>query len=76
MLGTGTPNPDPARSGPALAIVVNDTPYIVDFGPGVVRQAASLSPRYGGSIKGLDVKLIKRALDGMNRCRYTDQKAS
>jgi len=61
MLGTGTPNPDPARSGPALAIVVNDTPYIVDFGPGVVRQAASLSPRYGGSIKGLDVKLIKRA---------------
>lgn len=61
MLGTGTPNPDPARSGPAIAIIVNDTPYVVDFGPGVVRQAASLSPRYGGPIKGLDVKLIKRA---------------
>lgn len=61
MLGTGTPNPDPTRSGPAVAIVVNDTPYIVDFGPGVVRQAASLSPRYGGPIDGLDVKRIKHA---------------
>ena len=61
MLGTGTPYPNPKRSGPAVAIVVNDTPYIVDFGPGVVRRAASLSPMYGGPIKGLDVKLIKRA---------------
>ena len=33
MLGTGTPNADPERSGPAVAIVVNDTPYLVDFGP-------------------------------------------
>jgi ribonuclease BN (tRNA processing enzyme) len=41
MLGTGTPRPDPARSGPATAIVVNGTPYLVDFGPGVVRRAAS-----------------------------------
>ena len=41
MLGTGTPNADPERSGPAVAIVVNDTPYIVDSGPGVVRRAAA-----------------------------------
>jgi len=41
MLGTGTPRPDPNRSGPATAIVVNDTPYLVDFGPGVIRQAAA-----------------------------------
>jgi ribonuclease BN (tRNA processing enzyme) len=41
MLGTGTPRPDPSRSGPATAIVVNDTPYLVDFGPGVVRRAAA-----------------------------------
>ena len=34
MLGTGTPRPDPNRSGPATAIVVNDTPYLIDFGPG------------------------------------------
>jgi ribonuclease BN (tRNA processing enzyme) len=39
MLGTGTPNADPDRSGPSVAIVVNDTPYIIDFGPGVVRRA-------------------------------------
>ena len=41
MLGTGTPRPDPTRSGPATAIVVNGTPYLVDFGPGVVRRAAA-----------------------------------
>src|SRR5712671_8168091 len=41
MLGTGTPGPDPDRSGPATAIVVNDTPYLVDFGPGVVRRVAA-----------------------------------
>jgi ribonuclease BN (tRNA processing enzyme) len=41
MLGTGTPRPDPARSGPATAIVANGTPYLVDFGPGVIRRAAA-----------------------------------
>src|SRR5437016_5551649 len=41
LLGTGTPNADPDRSGPATAIVVNGTPYIIDFGPGVVRRAAA-----------------------------------
>jgi ribonuclease BN (tRNA processing enzyme) len=39
LLGTGTPGPLPSRSGPATAIVVNDTAYLVDFGPGVVRRA-------------------------------------
>jgi len=39
LLGTGTPVPDPERSGPATAIVVDDTAYLVDFGPGVVRRA-------------------------------------
>lgn len=41
LLGTGTPNAEPDRSGPSLAIVVNGTPYIVDAGPGVVRRAAA-----------------------------------
>ena len=41
LLGTGNPAPDPDRSGPATAIVVNDTAYLVDFGPGVVRRAAA-----------------------------------
>jgi len=40
MLGTGTPYADPERSGPATAIVVNGTPYLVDCGPGVVRRIA------------------------------------
>lgn len=41
MLGTGTPNPDPDRDGPAVAIVVDETSYLVDFGVGVVRRAAA-----------------------------------
>jgi ribonuclease BN (tRNA processing enzyme) len=41
MLGTGTPRPDPNRSGPATAIVVNNTPYLIDFGPGVIRRATA-----------------------------------
>ena len=41
LLGTGTPNADPERSGPAVAIVVNGVPYLVDCGPGVVRRAAA-----------------------------------
>lgn len=61
MLGTGTPNPNPSQSGCSVAIVVNETPYIVDFGPGLVRRAAALSPEYGGPVKGLDVKNIKHA---------------
>jgi ribonuclease Z len=39
LLGTGNPAADPDRSGPATAIVVNDVPYLVDFGPGVIRRA-------------------------------------
>ena len=41
MLGTGTPNADPERSGPAVAVVVNETAYLIDCGPGVVRRAAA-----------------------------------
>lgn len=39
LLGTGTPNAEPDRSGPALAVVVNGAAYLVDAGPGVVRRA-------------------------------------
>jgi ribonuclease Z len=41
LLGTGTPNADPDRSGPSLAVVVDSSVYIVDAGPGVVRRAAA-----------------------------------
>jgi ribonuclease BN (tRNA processing enzyme) len=61
FLGTGTPNADPQHSGNSVAIVVNNTPYIVDFGPGLIRKAAALSPQYGGKIAGLEVANIKRA---------------
>lgn len=40
LLGTGTPNACPDASGPSSAVVVGDRAYLVDFGPGVVRQAA------------------------------------
>ena len=39
LLGTGTPVPDPDRSGPATVVAVDDRAYLVDFGPGVVRRA-------------------------------------
>ena len=40
LLGTGTPNACPDHSGPASAVIVNNRAYLVDFGPGVVRQAS------------------------------------
>ena len=39
LLGTGTPNAEPDRFGSAVAIVVNDTPYLIDCGSGIVRRA-------------------------------------
>jgi len=61
LLGTGTPNAEPNRSGPAVAIVVNDTPYLVDFGPGVVRQATAMAPSNGGSVAGLEADKLATA---------------
>jgi ribonuclease BN (tRNA processing enzyme) len=45
LLGTGTPFADPEKSGPSLAIVVNNTSYVIDCGPGVVRRAASAAAK-------------------------------
>ncbi|MEE9134013.1 MAG: MBL fold metallo-hydrolase [Gemmatimonadota bacterium] len=58
LLGTGTPNADPDRSGPAVAIVVDDTPYLIDLGPGVVRRAAAA---YRAGVEGLKVSNLKTA---------------
>jgi ribonuclease BN (tRNA processing enzyme) len=58
LLGTGTPNAEPDRSGPCVAIVVNERPYLVDFGPGVVRRAAAACQ---AGIVGLDVPRLDRA---------------
>jgi ribonuclease BN (tRNA processing enzyme) len=58
LLGTGTPSADPERSGPATAIVVDDTPYLVDFGPGVVRRAAAAVAK---GVKGLRLANLRVA---------------
>ena len=57
LLGTGTPNANPDRHGPSVAIVVNKTPYIIDCGPGVVRRAAGA---YRKGVKGLRVDRLKK----------------
>jgi ribonuclease BN (tRNA processing enzyme) len=57
LLGTGTPVNDPERQGPATAIVVDDVPYLVDMGPGVVRQAAKAEQR---GIVGLESERLDR----------------
>ena len=41
MLGTGTPAPNPERSGSAVAILVDERVYLVDCGPGIVRRMAA-----------------------------------
>jgi ribonuclease BN (tRNA processing enzyme) len=56
VLGTGNPNADPDRSGPAVAVVVNGTPYLVDCGPGVVRRAAAAE---NAGVKALAVKNLR-----------------
>jgi ribonuclease BN (tRNA processing enzyme) len=58
LLGTGTPNAEPDRAGSAVAIVVDDTPYLVDLGPGVVRRAAAA---YEAGVEGLDVPKLRFA---------------
>jgi len=55
MLGSGNPNADPDRSGPAVAIVINDRAYLVDCGPGVVRRAAAAEKN---GIAALNVKKL------------------
>jgi len=61
LLGTGTPNPDPERAGSSIAIVVENNAYLVDFGTGVVRQAAKMTPRYGREFPQLEAKDLKIA---------------
>ena len=47
ILGTGTPNADPERSGPAVAVVAGGQAYLVDAGPGIVRRAAAAVRAHG-----------------------------
>lgn len=64
LLGSGTPVADPDRSGCSIAIIVNTMPYIVDFGPGVMRQLSAVTPYFsksGHGIEGLDLRNVTRA---------------
>jgi ribonuclease BN (tRNA processing enzyme) len=55
LLGTGTPNAEPDRWGPSLAVVVNGTPYLVDAGAGVVRRAAAA---HEAGVEGMKVSRL------------------
>jgi ribonuclease BN (tRNA processing enzyme) len=59
LLGTGNPAPNPDRSGPATAIIVRDTAYLIDFGPGVVRRAEAANASRG--IKALEPTRLRVA---------------
>jgi len=57
LLGTGNPNANPDRSGPATAIIVNNVPYLIDCGPGIVRRAAKA---FNNGVAGLKVTKLNR----------------
>lgn len=59
LLGTGNPNADPDRFGPAVAVVVDSSVYVVDAGAGVVRRAAAAMRR--DSIRALAAANLKIA---------------
>jgi len=73
LLGTGTPVPEPTRSGPASAVVAGNRAYIVDFGAGVVRRAAEA---FQMGISPLDPTRLTRAfathLHSDHTVGYTD----
>ncbi|MHA2002579.1 MAG: MBL fold metallo-hydrolase [Candidatus Thorarchaeota archaeon] len=78
LLGTGTPNINPARSGPSVAVIVDGSSYIVDFGPGVVRRAieaglkssqltrAFLTHLHSDHTSGYPDLILSTAVDGRN----------
>ena len=61
VLGSGTPNPNPERMGSAYLVLVDDTPYLFDFGPGVVRRVAALTTNWGGNFSNFDVTKLEYA---------------
>tara|TARA_B100001059_G_scaffold147155_1_gene147035 strand:+ start:25106 stop:26047 length:942 start_codon:yes stop_codon:yes gene_type:complete len=61
ILGSGTPNPDPERYGSGYAVVVNESAYIVDFGPGIVRRISAMSSTWGGDFSSMELQNINTA---------------
>ncbi|MBD3369278.1 MBL fold metallo-hydrolase [Candidatus Fermentibacteria bacterium] len=58
LLGTGTPNAEPYRAGPSVAVLAGDSSYLVDFGPGVVRRA---NAAYQSGLEALKPSRLTRA---------------
>ncbi len=58
LLGTGTPNAEPDRSGPAAAVVSSGRSYLVDCGPGVVRQANAAAKKGIEALKPSNLNLL------------------
>lgn len=59
MLGSGNPNADPDRSGPAVAVVTGGKAYLVDCGPGVVRRAAAAETKDKiPALKAAELKIV------------------
>jgi hypothetical protein len=57
LLGTGTPGFDINRFGPATAIVVNGTPYLIDFGAGVMRRAEAAYEKGVAALEPPNIKI-------------------
>src|SRR5262249_26874833 len=47
FLGTGMPDPDPKRQGPAFVVETGGNTYLFDIGVGVMRQAAAAGVNIG-----------------------------
>lgn len=58
LLGTGTPNAEPDRSGPAVAVLVNGTSYLVDAGPGIVRRAMAAAKAGVGPLSMSSLRIL------------------
>ena len=50
MLGTGMPSPNPYRAGPSFALIVNESPYLVDAGEGMWRSISKAALINGDEI--------------------------
>jgi ribonuclease Z len=61
MLGSGKPEPTPNRFGPGGAVVVDQTPYIIDAGEGIFRAIAKSAVAHDGKlIQALDPSRLTR----------------
>jgi len=56
LLGTGTPNAEPDRAGPSVALIVKDQSYLFDCGAGVMQRA---NAAYQKGIHALEPRNLK-----------------